>query len=164
MGSAILLLIFVLTAIGTVAQPQQDPRKEAKIAEIRQTFQRINKERNYQLIKVENAEEILGHATDGGASITGYYKENVLQKMTEWVGLSGGVIQNEYYFDKGSLVFVYSTEQRYPYNDSLEALDKTKLVPSFFWAVLFQQTSAFRCSAFTQTTKTLHRQQCNRLS
>ena len=54
-----------------------------------------------------------------------------LEKIVEWVGLSNRAIQNEYYFDRSKLVFVYSTESKYRYNDSSQTFDYSKLDNSF---------------------------------
>jgi len=35
-------------------------------------------------------------------------------------------VQNEYYFDKGKLAFVYSTDSRYKFNDSKGEFDYSK--------------------------------------
>lgn len=68
-----------------------------------------------------------GQGTDNGGSLTGYFKKDTLKKIIEWVGLSNNVIQNEYYLDKGKLVFVYSTESRYKFDDSTQSFDYSKL-------------------------------------
>lgn len=47
-------------------------------------------------------------------------------KIVEWVGLSNRVVQTDYYFDKGKLVFVYSTDSRYKFNRISEELDYSK--------------------------------------
>lgn len=123
----LLVLLFFLAYLPGFSQGKED--KTEKLAQIRQKFQAINSETNYKVVKVEDAELILGHATDGGASITGYYKDGTIQKIIEWVGLSNKVVQNEYYLDSSKLIFVYVTESQYAYNDSLQTLDYSKLVP-----------------------------------
>ena len=115
-----------------ISQPGSAQGKEGKterLIKIREKTRAINTETNYKVVRLEDAELILGHATDGGASLTGYYKDGALQKIIEWVGLSNRVIQNEYYFDSGKLIFVYATESQYAFNDSLQSLDYTKLIP-----------------------------------
>ena len=56
----------------------------------------------------------------------GYYKGDSLKKIVEWVGLSNRVVQREYYFDNGKLVFVYATDSRCRFNDSTEEVDCSK--------------------------------------
>lgn len=135
--------LIIATIITDFANAQARDDKGRELAKIRKLFQRINKDNSYQVVKVENAEEILGHATDGGASLSGYFKGDSLHKIVEWVGLSNRVVQNEYYLDKGNLVFVYATEKQYAYNDSLQALDYTKLVPSFYGRYYFKNNQLF---------------------
>ncbi|MDQ2718928.1 MAG: hypothetical protein M3Z26_04090 [Bacteroidota bacterium] len=80
---------------------------------------------------IDDAEEFLGHNPDNGGSLKGYYEAGSLKKIVEWVGLSNKIIQNEYYLDNGKLIFVYSTESRYKYNDSLQVFDYSK--PELFF-------------------------------
>lgn len=126
---------FILPALALFACldsfPQSNGQKRPILEEIKRKFQQINTASDYHLVKLEDAVQIIGHATDGGATLTGYFKNDTLKKIVEWVGLSNRIVQNEYYLDKGDLVFVYSTEKQYAYNDSLQTLDYAVLVPSF---------------------------------
>jgi hypothetical protein len=97
----------VLTLTNAYGQDKQD--KTAAIAHIRQVFQQINSYKNYRVISIDDSEEFLGHATDNGGSLDGYYKGDSLMKIVAWVGLSNRVVQHEYYFNKGKLVFVQRT-------------------------------------------------------
>lgn len=137
----IFLASLTLLSITALSQGKEDKSRE--LFQIRQIFQRTNSDTGYQLVKLEDAEKILGHVTDGGASLTGYYKGDSLRKIIEWVGLSNRVIQNEYYLNKGNLVFVYSTEKQYAYNDSLQALDYTKLVPAYYGRYYFKNNQLY---------------------
>lgn len=118
-------------------------KEDKEILFIRQIFQRINRDSFYRTVKIDDAENIVGYATDGGASLTGYFKGDTLRKIIEWVGLSNRVVQNEYYLDKGKLVFVYFTEKQYAYIDSLQALDYTKLVPAFYGRYYFKNNQLY---------------------
>lgn len=115
--------LFTLTS--TFGQGKED--KIYALNNIRTLYQNINSYKNYETIIIDDAEILLGQATDNGGSLTGYYKGDSLKKVTEWVGLSNKVIQNEYYFDKDKLFFVYSSESRYKFNDSTQSFDYTKL-------------------------------------
>lgn len=139
----VFFLLPLLMLLGITAHSQGSEDKERELFKIRQIFQRINKDTTYRLVKLEDAEKILGHATDGGASLTGYYKGDSLRKIIEWVGLSNRIVQNEYYLDKGTLVFVFTTEKQYAYNDSLQALDYSKLVPAFFGRYYFRNNQLY---------------------
>lgn len=105
-------------------------QNEAKIKKIRTVFNQTN---SYQklIIKKLEGEEYMRHVTDGGGELTGYYKNNTLLKITDWVGISSGIIKDEYYFDNNKLIFVYETQQRFGFNDSLQTNDYSKLKTVF---------------------------------
>ena len=92
---------------------------------------------------IDDPEKFLGQNTDNGASLKGYYKADSLKKIVEWVGLSNRVIQNEYYFDNGKLIFVYSAESRYKYSDSLQTLAYSKLELVFTGRYYFDNEKLF---------------------
>jgi hypothetical protein len=98
----------------------------ATLTRIKEAYRQINDYKNYKVVTIDDSEEFLGHGTDNGWSLKGYYKGDSLKKIVEWVGLSNRVIENEYYFDKGKLVFVYSKVKAYKFNDSLEVFDQSK--------------------------------------
>jgi hypothetical protein len=54
--------------------------------------------------------------TDNGGELTIYFKNNIVYRITEWVGLSFGVIINNYYFQNKQLVFVSDEELMYERN------------------------------------------------
>ena len=95
------------------------------VAGIRQTFAEINSYTNYRIVTIDESEQFLGHATDNGGSLKGYYKGDTLRKIIEWVGLSNRVVQNEYYFGNGQLLFVYSTDKQYRFDDKRGQFDYT---------------------------------------
>ena len=113
-----------LILTNTYGQDMQD--KTAAFAHIRQVFQQINGYKHYKVVTIDDSEEFLGHATDNGGSLSGYYKEDSLMKIVAWVGLSNRVVQHEYYFDKGKLVFVYATDSRCKSNDQTGEIDCSK--------------------------------------
>ena len=116
----------LLTLTTTYGQRTQD-KKSYTLAHIKNLYRQINGYKNYKTKIIEDAEEFLGHGTDNGGNLTAYYKGDSLKKVIEWVGLSNKVIQNEYYFDNDKLIFVFSTESRYRFNDTTQGFDYTKL-------------------------------------
>ena len=50
---------------------------------------------NFTIKTLEN-EEFMDHATDGGGSLTGYFKSGELRKIVSWVGLSSCYTINTY--------------------------------------------------------------------
>lgn len=115
------LALFFLCLTNSYGQDQS-----SILAQIKQTFQKINNDKNYEIIIIDNSDAFLGHSTDNGGSLKGFYQGDSLLKIVEWVGLSNRVVQTEYYFDKGKLVFVYSTDSRYKFNHISEKLDYSK--------------------------------------
>lgn len=119
-----LAFVNILTLTNSFGQSKQD--KNSIISQTRQVFRQINAYKNYKVVTVDDAEEFLGHGTDNGGSLKGYYKGDSLKKIVEWVGLSNRVVQNEYYFNNGKLVFVYSTDSRCKANDKTGEIDCSK--------------------------------------
>jgi len=119
-------LTFVAVLSLTKSYGQNKADKTSTIPQIRQAFQKINEYKNYKIVTVDDAEEFLGHGTDNGGSLKGYYKGDSLKKIVESVGLSNRVVQNEYYFNNGKLVFVYSTDSRCKANDKTGEIDCSK--------------------------------------
>ncbi|MEP7377192.1 MAG: hypothetical protein ABI675_27570 [Chitinophagaceae bacterium] len=122
-----IFLFFTWTT--TFGQGKED--KNYRLFNIRKVYQQINQYKNYTTVTIDDTEEFLGHGTDNGGSLTGYFKKDTLKKIIEWVGLSNKVIQNEYYLDNGKLIFVYSTESKYRFNESTQNFDYSKLDKAF---------------------------------
>lgn len=124
-----LIFFALITLTTTYGQSKGD--KSYTLIKIKKLYQQINSYKNYKTITIDETEAFLGHATDNGGSLTGYYKGDSLKKVIEWVGLSNRVVQNEYYFDKDKLFFVYSTESRFRFIDSTQSFDYSKLDYAF---------------------------------
>ncbi len=95
---------------------------EELISNIRTEFKRINTEAKLRTIELNN-EEFLEQMTDGGGQLTGYLEDNQLVKFKEWVGLSIGNVESEYYFKKGELFFIYQQENRFANKEDGEVGD-----------------------------------------
>ena len=140
--SLLFFLLFTLTTtFGQGKKTNQD--KSVVMLNIRNSFQEINSYTKYKIITIEEAEEFLEHNPDNGASLKGYYKSDSLKKIIEWLGLSNKVIQNEYYFDKGKLIFVYTKESKYKFIDSTQSFDYSKLQPVFQGRYYFSNEKLF---------------------
>ncbi len=126
-----ILFTFLASITLTMTYGQSKEGKSSTLLKIKELYQQINNYKNYRTITIDDAEEFLGHGTDNGGQLTGYYRGDSLKKVIEWVGLSNRVVQNEYYFDKDKLFFVYSTESRYRFNNSTQSFDYTKLDYAF---------------------------------
>lgn len=119
-----LTFVSVLCLTNSYGQAKAD--KSSTLAQIKKIFKQINDYKNYKVVTIDDSEELLGHGTDNGGSLKGYYKGDSLKKIIEWVGLSNRVVQNEYYFNKGKLVLVYSTDSRCKANDKTGEIDCSK--------------------------------------
>lgn len=104
--------------------------KDELVANIRKLYLEINDDHSLKKVILQN-ENFLPDATDGGCSLTGYFKENKICKMDVWVGLSYGVQQFHYYFENRKLIFVYETEENFPPVGNQGTLDYTKLKLAF---------------------------------
>jgi hypothetical protein len=100
-----------------------------RIKEIQEYVTRMDKYKFKDSLELEN-EDFMENMTDGGGSLTGYFKNGELLKIKDWVGLSYGVMQHSFYFNEGQLVFVYETEDYFYVSDS-SGIDLSKFGQHF---------------------------------
>ena len=93
---------------------------------IQEEVQLIDSEKNYQ-IKTLNNEQFLGHMTDGGGQLIGYFENKKISKIVERLGLSYGVKTYEYYFLNEQLILVIEKEEDFPDTNNTGTLDYTKV-------------------------------------
>ncbi len=60
-----------------------------------------------------NDRNFLDHISDGRAQLTGFYKDNILYKIVEWIGLSYGITTDIYYLWENNFVLVIETQKSY---------------------------------------------------
>lgn len=82
------------------------------IEEIREHFKWINEQDDFVVSEL-NSEDFLDHTPDGGALLQGFYKNDVLYKIVEVIGVSYANLTTEYYFWDNKLIFVYDTEKHF---------------------------------------------------
>jgi len=82
------------------------------ILDIREEFNRINSNKDLRTITLNN-EEFLDQMKDGGGRLTGYFENDVLVKITVWVGLSYGSNETDYYLKNGEFFFAYQRENKF---------------------------------------------------
>lgn len=104
-------IIILLTASFFISTATAQTEEE-QVKQIRKQFKWVNAQKDYKTIELNNM-DFLDHATDNGASITAYYKNNKLYKIVEVVGISMGLLNSEYYFWDNELFFVYHTEKMF---------------------------------------------------
>jgi hypothetical protein len=105
--SSLLFLLFACCCSHSFAQSEN-----AKIKAIQRVYNRTNQITGFKKITLEN-EAFLDNVPDGGGSLTGYFKRGMLYKIKEWIGLSYGVVETEYYLSKNTLVFAFVKEKHF---------------------------------------------------
>lgn len=93
--------------------------------------------------KIYEQEEFMENVTDNGGKLTVYHKNNVVYKVTEWVGLSGYVVINSYYFQAEKLIFVKDEEEMYEKNATGETTGKFSKENRFVGKYYFKNGKLF---------------------
>ena len=93
--------------------------------------------------KVYEQEEFMENVTDNGGKLTIYYKNNVVYKITEWIGLSSYVVINSYYFQSGRLIFMRDEEEMYERNATGETTGKFSKENRFVGKYYFKNGKLF---------------------
>jgi hypothetical protein len=104
---------------------------------IKKEFKLINSDKTLKEV-VLDAEDFLENAPDGGATLTGYFKNNKIKKIVSWIGLSIGNEMTEYYFQNEQLIFVYKKFDSFIVDEKNQELDHTKMKTSFSGRYYFQ--------------------------
>ena len=120
------IFIFFLI-LGSTANSQV---KSDLIKTIRKDFQAINADTTLKKVELDE-EEFLENTYDGGAEMIGFYKENDLVKIYEWVGLSYGNSTREFYFKHDKLFFVYEKFQSFVVDNKTNEIDHGKVRTTF---------------------------------
>lgn len=84
-------------------------------------------------------EEFMPQMTDGGGELTGYFKKGTIQKITREISLSYGIETYEYYFSKGSLVYIHETLNGFVYDEKSDSVDHSKTELNFIGHYFFKQ-------------------------
>ncbi|NML39498.1 hypothetical protein HHL17_20015 [Chitinophaga sp. G-6-1-13] len=116
-------VLLTVTAITAQNRPQD------KIP-IRQAVQQINRDSALKQVTLTN-EEWMEQMTDGGGSLTGYYKNKQLVKAVRWIGYSSGVEVVEFYFKNNELIFVYEQYDIFYYDEKKGVLRTDSLERNF---------------------------------
>jgi hypothetical protein len=120
-----LLLLFVLGIIIHL----QGQTSTATLTSIKRSFYQINSDTHLAKVII-GGEDFLDEQPDGGAELTGFFKNKSLVKIAEWIGISSGNRTKEYYFQNNHLIFVYAKFESFVITASGD-LDKTKTKVSF---------------------------------
>jgi hypothetical protein len=118
------ILIYTLPGSKMTSRAQTS---QADISNIKNIFNKINTDSHLNKVVLEE-EEFLDQTTDGGASLTGYFSEDSLVKITSWIGLSYGIQQLDFYYDRNTLIFCYVTERHFKHSQTDIDHTRTELV------------------------------------
>jgi hypothetical protein len=119
--------IFTFMWIVAFHAPSFGQSKAEIISNIKESFKKINNDSSLKIKIIDDAEKFIGYTTDGGGELKGYFKNDSIQKITEWIGLSFGTIQIDYYFKNNQLIFVYEIEKHFAINDKTQEIDYKNL-------------------------------------
>jgi hypothetical protein len=122
---AILFFLIILFSGNSNGQTEAE-----LIKVIRKDFRAINNDTTLKKKTLQN-EEFLDNMTDGGGELTGYYKNNGLVKIVEWIGLSYGNMTREFYFSKSQLFFVYEKFESFARDDTTGEADLSTTKKTF---------------------------------
>ena len=103
--------------------------KMDSVEKIIEQVEKINQENDYRKVILRN-EEFMENMTDGGGELTGFYRNNIISKTYQTIGISYGIYFVEYYYDDNKLIFVSEKFEQYSY-DSLNTLDYSKTTTAF---------------------------------
>lgn len=129
-----LLAAAVLSVMAVAAQNR--PQNKTTI---RQLVQEINRDSALKPVTLTN-EEWMEQMTDGGGSLTGYYKNKLLVKAVRWIGYSSGVEIVESYFHNNELIFVYVQADIFYYDEKKGVLKTDSLQRDFEGRYYFSNT------------------------
>ena len=131
---ALSLIFFVYEKKWTIVKISKNNSQVQELSllakNIQEEVQLIDNEKDYQ-IKTLNNEQFLGHMTDGGGQLIGYFKNGKISKIIERLGLSYGVKTYEYYFLNEKLILVSEKEEDFPDTNNTGTLDYTKVELAF---------------------------------
>ncbi|MFA6023587.1 MAG: hypothetical protein WC781_05855 [Candidatus Pacearchaeota archaeon] len=142
------ILIIVVLFVFFISQKSRE-KKVVQIKNIQDKVQLIDSEKGYQ-VKILNNEQFLDQMTDGGGQLIGYLKDGKVVKIVEQLGLSYAVKTYRYYFSEDQLILVYEKDENFPYNETTQALNYTKLELAFEGRYFFEKEKLID----TQTTGT----------
>lgn len=119
-GKVLILAVSIFFALNTFGQ-----KKDFLIKNIREICKSINTDNTLKTVKLEN-EDFLAETTDGGGSLIGLFKGKKISKIQVSVGLSYGIMETEYYFANGRLIFVFEKEEDFISKGKQGDLDYSK--------------------------------------
>jgi len=103
----------------------------AQIKSIKREFQAVNSDTTLKKVILENEDFLGENIGDGGGKLIGFFKNNTVRKIYQWLGLSNGIEIKEYYFKNGQLIFVYELFKRFEYDQIKNQMNYDKISTTF---------------------------------
>ncbi len=109
---------------------------EVKQPEIMEKVANIDQNNSYDSLVLEN-DEFMEQASDGGGSLTGFFKDGHIHKMTMWIGISMGIRIYNYYFEDEKLIYIDETFESFDWTDTTNKQDYPKTEITFHGCYYF---------------------------
>lgn len=135
---ALLLPLWLLVATRD-SSSLQDPR----IVHIRNLFLQVQNDSSIHKITLDGPAFLGEEASTTKGILTGYFKGDTLCKVSTKVGMNYAVFQENYYFEKGQLIYADELEKDFPPNADHTGLNHTKPVWAFEGTYYFEGYKAF---------------------
>jgi hypothetical protein len=125
--------ILIIATLFHTAQGQDIP---ASYHDLIRKVKEINVDTTLKKLILHN-EDFISPSPDGGGELTGFFKQDQIQKVTRQIWLSNGIEVYDYYFTEGKLIFVYETFRSFTYSLELDEFDYSKTELSFIGRYYF---------------------------
>lgn len=86
----------------------------------------INSVKNFEIITLDS-EKFFKELPDGGIKVEAFIKDKEIYKIIQNVGLSYGILDTEYYFLNGQIIYITESENYFPDKNSDGQLEYNKL-------------------------------------
>lgn len=74
-------------------------------------------------VKILRDRDVSDEATDGGMTLTGYYKNDTLLRINFWVALFDGIWDCNYYYQNDSLIYASEKHKTYLVDSAKQTID-----------------------------------------
>ena len=119
MKKQVLILVLLLTHCSSSLYAQKE---NPEIKKIDANITTIDKSKGLA-VKILRDREISEEATDGGMTLTGYYKNDTLLRMHFWVALFDGIWDCNYYYQNNALIYANEKNKAYVVDSAKQTID-----------------------------------------
>lgn len=118
MAKSLVIFFFLITVSFVNISGQNIKGKENTIQKL---VLKINKDTSLKSLHLTTF-EFLEQALDGSGYLTGYFKNDSIVRIIEWISYSFGTRKTDFYFNKDDLIFIAVQEAYDKYVDSLKEI------------------------------------------